>query len=1002
MYRCKHLFKVQRTFERILSNLNLSPLFIGVLILCALLAERGMAAIDIIGLPTTLDQEYDLTWSLVPTAASPVPVGFSFEGKQPRDGYRLLLEPTHLRWQPSHITQSTPCLNLPLDLATGQIAVFTLKRRQAVMALLLNHQLIFTTAMPDGKHSSIGVDLPPDGWRLMNVRYHAVGPHIFGDDFMRPEVLDNFLAMQTRWVEDPIWSVARCQGMAGMPGIRPATNPWQLSFLPYSETVANGFWYNYIGVGPSWVIAQPTLVPAGWDRYFMAASVRPDYDSEVGLIVAYQDNENYVLFRWQQADTNGTPRAVLTAIVEGTPHVLASATEGFIPTQWYRLQVNLGWKRVEVLVDDRLLLSAENPGMIEGQIGLYADQTTDSEYKLATNWQDGSIYRLTSQAAACYGKGLTITNYPRGVYFDDIRTGDWRVIEDLSAPPYLASFRGQWVRRGNVIQAASRGQLLSRQPSGENFRLSTQVTLPPHGRAGILLCLDAHNNGYLWELREHEQRLCRLQQGQRRRIVTSAKHEIPADTPVSLDVTADGPFLTFSCDKRKVFEYYAPTRHTSVGGITADTPGVIFHPVRIEPLLSHRWRRPVIHDRFVKDPWLATWSSPEAEWAPAQPPVTVSKYGAAAPLPTEQPGLYWHKGGHYHAVEVVIPLPKQGFTGQDIYLTAQDATTTGYRLHLSTDGKRGKVQLYRRTIVVGERRFPLSAPACLVLQRQGAFILLSRGQLSEDADDPVILSETPLLCFHDRAPLPVEQVGVNVTTPDLPAAAIQVNSDRMMEAFETAPTAWSVGSGIWAVRARYVCDPEWNWYGGFGPGTPLVWSKQRLLGNQTVEAYFGIIMKFPGVKESYAEQFRDTNLSICADGIHPLSGYSLLRCTQDNGERVTELRRNGVVVMSSTEKAHLLPLREAGHREWFASRLERTGATIRVFLDNRLAMTYTDPDPLPGGYIALWTRDNGIVIGRVNYSAETRLSGTPHLFAPVDATHWTPAALLKLGATSER
>jgi len=972
------------------------------LILCGLLAERGMAAIDIAGLPATLDQEYDLTWSLVPTAVSPAPVGFSFEGKQPRNGYRLMLEPTRLRWQPPHVNQSTPCLDLPLDLATGQIAVFTLKRRQAVVALLLNHRLIFTTAMPDGKHGSIRGDLPQGGWQLVNARYHAVGRRIFGDDFMRPDILDDFLAMQTRWVEDQTWRVAGCQGMAGLPGRRPATNPWQLTFLPYRETVTNGFWYSYIGVGPSWVITQPTLVPAGWDRYFLAASVRPDYDSQVGLIVAYQDNENYLLFRWQQADTSGKPRAVLTAVIAGTPQVLASASEGFIPTQWYRLQVNLGWERVEMLVDDRLLLAAENPGPIEGQVGLYANLATDSECKLATNWQDGMIYRLTSLAAASYGKGLTITDYPRGVFFDNIQTGDWQVINDLTAPPYLASSRGQWVSQNNMIQATGRGQLLSRQPSGANFRLSTQITLPPRGCAGVLLCRDEQGNGYIWKLREHEQQLCLLREGQPGRILTSARYQISADTPVSLAVTVDGSYLTLSCDGQQVLEYYAPTQYIGFGGIAAATPGVLFRPVRVETLQSHRTQKPLIHDRFVKDPWLSTWSSPEAEWAPAHPPVTVSKYGAAAPLPTDQPGLYWHKGGHYQTVEVVIPLPKQGFTGQEICLTTQYAAATGYRLRLSTERNHGKAQLYRGDSVVGERRFPLSTPACLVLQRRGAYLLLSRRLLSEDADDPVILGEKPLLCYHDRDQLLVEQVGIIVTTPDLPAVAISVNSDRMMETFKGPPAAWNVGSGIWAVRARYICGPEWNWYGGFGPGTPVIWSKQRLLGNQTIEAYFGIIMQFPGVQESYAEQFRDTNLSICADGRHPLSGYSLLRCTRDNGVRVTQLLRNGVVVMSSTEKAHLLPEREKGHREWFASRLERTGATIRAFLDNRLAMTYTDPDPLPGGYIALWTRDNGIVIGRVNYSAETRLPSTPHFFAPVDATHWTPEALSELVAHGEQ
>ena len=54
--------------------------------------------------------------------------------------------------------------------------------------------------------------------------------------------------------------------------------------------------------------------------------------------------------------------------------------------------------------------------------------------------------------------------------------------------------------------------------------------------------------------------------------------------------------------------------------------------------------------------------------------------------------------------------------------------------------------------------------------------------------------------------------------------------------------------------ARYSCQPQWNWFGGYGAYTPTVWSKYHLDGDQTVEAYIGIKMQFDNAPEEYARR----------------------------------------------------------------------------------------------------------------------------------------------------
>ena len=80
-------------------------------------------------------------------------------------------------------------------------------------------------------------------------------------------------------------------------------------------------------------------------------------------------------------------------------------------------------------------------------------------------------------------------------------------------------------------------------------------------------------------------------------------------------------------------------------------------------------------------------------------------------------------------------------------------------------------------------------------------------------------------------------VGFTVTTPSLPAAHVQVESrPRGRHLQNRAGQEWLTQSGVWAVMARYSCQPQWNWFGGFGVNTPTVWSKYRLDGDQVVRS----------------------------------------------------------------------------------------------------------------------------------------------------------------------
>ena len=269
-------------------------------------------------------------------------------------------------------------------------------------------------------------------------------------------------------------------------------------------------------------------------------------------------------------------------------------------------------------------------------------------------------------------------------------------------------------------------------------------------------------------------------------------------------------------------------------------------------------------------------------------------------MPTNAPGLYWHKGAHYHDFKVVIPVPLGGFTGETLHLTAQYRLDDGYRLLLTGQGTAGRVQLYRQSTEVRQAVFEMLPYTHLVVTRRGSYLLVTRQQVdpddqSEFADES---AERLLLVYRDPLPRPAVQVGFIVTSEVLAAASVQVSSDRVQEAFEYAPVAWRAQSGIWAVMARYTCDPRWSWYGGFGAGMPAIWSKQRLEGDQTVEAYLGVKMAYLNEAEEYVRRYRDLNVTICGDGKRPESGYTVIRGGRIDGVPVSLLLRDGQTVQT--------------------------------------------------------------------------------------------------------
>ncbi len=233
---------------------------------------------------------------------------------------------------------------------------------------------------------------------------------------------------------------------------------------------------------------------------------------------------------------------------------------------------------------------------------------------------------------------------------------------------------------------------------------------------------------------------------------------------------------------------------------------------------------------------------------------------------------------------------------------------------------------------------------------------------------------------------------------DVEPGSVDILSSNLYDyTFGNAPVDWAVTNGIWESTYRWACQPQWSWYGGCNAtGPAAVWNKREFVGDILVEVYAAFKHKFDITTRAYKNP-HDINITICGNGRDFDSGYTFMLGGKHN--TVTQITKGTRVLASTTAPEMLLPIFEEGfptgyefHRKWWGLRVSKVGSKLRFFVDDQLACEADDPSPLPGGKVALWTYDNGILIPRVKIYYEAELAGTSPPVQPASALP-APAAV---------
>ncbi|MFW5868016.1 MAG: tetratricopeptide repeat protein, partial [Armatimonadota bacterium] len=214
-------------------------------------------------------------------------------------------------------------------------------------------------------------------------------------------------------------------------------------------------------------------------------------------------------------------------------------------------------------------------------------------------------------------------------------------------------------------------------------------------------------------------------------------------------------------------------------------------------------------------------------------------------------------------------------------------------------------------------------------------------------------------------------VGLDTETLQVDPGEVDIFSDHVYDyTFSDPPTDWLTAGGVWETTSRWTCSPQWSWLGGFKQdGIAAMWNKRQFTGDITVEAHVAFKMGVHPATRSYRNP-NDMNITIFGDGANLSSGYSFIYGGELNS--ASRIMKGTQILAENRSPEALLPIFEDAypstyefHRKWWMLRVQKSGDRLTFWVDDVKVAEVTDPDPLESGRVAIWARDNGLIISRI-------------------------------------
>ena len=688
-----------------------------------------------------------------------------------------------------------------------------------------------------------------------------------------------------------------------------------------------------------------------WSAYSFRAAVKCLGSGAAGITFDVEAPDAFWLLKLQCDTRFEIPsRLQLIRMFGRRPQVIA---EKLVPAgygQWYPITVEVDAGRVRVMLLGSPVMNVTDRRIRGGRVGLYAEG-------------------------------------PSGAVFDDVEVRSLRRVrfdraEDIALgkpgpgrwkKPNLeggtAAVLRPWLTEEECVHAVG-------SPAWEGGTVTADVWPGTWGSSGLIAGMDGERS-YRLSLRPGGRGALLAVVKEKETVLHSFEYRHVRDrwVRVGLDLAERG-MISATVDGELVARVgIKDTPRGRVGLFANKAPDAAVRGLVVDrsPQPGGSWQ--IGNPLFARDPHMSSWASERGQWIPDD---GVDKARSRTGYVFVEKNIAWRKGDYYGDSVIHLPLTiehkrrtnggvaphspisgslavhfglKPRDLGSGYAVAAKTRRFNEYNVALTHRGKPIASAVVRtgaagrEVRIVNTRRF--------VWATFGPRELFSHMKTGPDDGTRIAIVRKGLIDF-DR---------------------LAVHTARLDDSsFERAPTRWRL-AGNWHMSPRYECDPKWSWMGADSRrGHAAIWHRKEFPGDVTVELYASMKMRAGGLPYCPG----DINLTLSADEESPGRGYTFIVGGWRNSK--TALLRNGKIVASTT-KRYLpdtrdgLPEPELLHLRWFYVSARRKGPKIELYLDNRLTLEYTDPEPLPGGKIGVWTQDQSLSVARIQvYHANAAIS----------------------------
>ncbi|MFW6162546.1 MAG: hypothetical protein ACODAJ_07225, partial [Planctomycetota bacterium] len=587
--------------------------------------------------------------------------------------------------------------------------------------------------------------------------------------------------------------------------------------------------------------------------------------------------------------------------LDGITDTLARCRGTLRANQWYRLRFAACDGELTASIDGRRILSAVDHTFLKGQPGIWSAD-------------------------------------PKGTYFDDVLVRNLHLVVERFNDEALGGWtaRGDWTANGRHVVGS--GRLLCCEPFGE---FEAETTLKAKGQAGLV---------FDWQDPKHYAAAVLDADAVEIREVADGKATVLATGKVAraskgsrrVSVSQREGRVRVQVAGREVAGAYRPTAGTGRVGLLAEGEPARFGELRLARVQSPPPAK--VHNRiFAGEDTMAAWASAGSDWQVESDDGTT---------------VAWHEMQHWGDCTVRYAFPQPSAVPGTLGFAVRGdgkSLASGYRLIVEPRDEKPATL----TLLLGKKQ---------VASGQAPAATVSRIELTWLAGCAAAFVDGERVLWHRAGQSPAGHRVALWSQGWQPALAnTSVASAHVIDDyFEAAPAAWRAESGEWLMQNRWTCSPQWSWMGGSSPQAAMLWRKQAFRGDLEVHFFAAFQMR---KRDSRIYRPMDLNLSICADGHNPFSGYTFLyggwlntRSALLKGEKVvaqtTKEDLRPPTLLDTTPSTNYL------HRKWWHIAIEKHGSTVSCYVDDQLALTYEDPEPLDGGSLCVWTHDNAVMLAR--------------------------------------